>query len=496
MKGHSEKNRGRRGPKAAVGCEALEGRQLLTRGFGAGFGGLGVFGSGRGPFGMRAELGSFGGGRPRAMFGGGALGLGGGIRDPLYLLTAPLLQATSGSTTLPTRAALGSSPVQSAFQTLKTDFNSAVAVGAAPTHASIGQLENDLVSIRKGTLTGTAATTAIQTDEAGILTSMGLSTTQVAQIQSDIQNVATAIQTGSSTTTGATGSTPMSVTPTSIATPTSLPWMNSPPMGSTTTMPPTSPSTPSTTTPPTISAVQTAFQTLQTDLKNAVPVGAQPSYAAIGKVQDDLTAIARGTLTGSSALSTVQADTGAVLTSEGLTSSQVTQIQADQAALGVAIQAAQPSGTGGGSTGTSASPNSIAGVQATMQSVQPYLVGVPGMGVGRGGFGGDGFRGGADTGFGGGTMGGGGGIGGPMMTTGGGGIGGPMMMRGGGFGGSMMGGGGGVGGPMIPVDLTGSSNGPNLVAVASVPMIPATPVAPTSGSTTSTSTSTSTTTTA
>ena len=104
----------------------------------------------------------------------GSLGLGGGVRNPLFLLTASLLNTGSGSTTPPSRSVLSSSAVQSAFQTLQTDFNNDVTVGSKPTHASVGQLQDDLQSIRKGTLTGTAATTAIQTDEAAILTSLGL----------------------------------------------------------------------------------------------------------------------------------------------------------------------------------------------------------------------------------------------------------------------------------------------------------------------------------
>ena len=50
-----------------------------------------------------AELGSFGGGRSGAMFGAGSLGMGGGTRDPLFLLTASLLNDGSGTTTPPSQ---------------------------------------------------------------------------------------------------------------------------------------------------------------------------------------------------------------------------------------------------------------------------------------------------------------------------------------------------------------------------------------------------------
>jgi hypothetical protein len=86
------------------------------------------------------------------MFGGGGLGLRGGMRDPVFLLTAPLINAGSGSTTPPSPSVLSSSAVQSAFQTLQTDLKTDTPSGARPTHASIGQLEDDLQAIRKGTL--------------------------------------------------------------------------------------------------------------------------------------------------------------------------------------------------------------------------------------------------------------------------------------------------------------------------------------------------------
>ncbi len=350
-----------RSSREMIWCEALEGRTLLSRGgFLGDLGGMGFGRHGRSP---GAEIGSFGGGGSGAMFGSGAMGLGGGMKNPIFLLTASLLDSTSGSTTPVSRSVLSSASVQSAYQTLQADFNNDVAVGSKPTHATVGQLEDDLTAIRKGNLSGTAATTAIQNDEAAVLTSMGLSTSQVAQIQSDVQAVQSAIQSASSTTTTSGIST--TTTDTSSTTTT----------GNTTT---SSMGAPGISTPPGDSAVQSAMQTLQSDLQADTPSNAQPTYASIGEVQDDLTAIGNGTSSGSQAVTTIQNDTAAVFSSEGMTQAQISQIQSDQSALGSAIQAAN--GTTSSSTNSSASPTSLAAVQATMQSVQPYLVGVPGVG--------------------------------------------------------------------------------------------------------------------
>ena len=54
-------------------------------------------------------------------------------------------------------------------------------------------MQDDLDAIRKGTLTGTAAVSQVQTDAAAVLTSMGLTSAQVSQIQTDQQALATAI---------------------------------------------------------------------------------------------------------------------------------------------------------------------------------------------------------------------------------------------------------------------------------------------------------------
>src|SRR5262245_66609718 len=78
-------------------CEALESRQLLSRGVGPEvFGGMGLGGR---PISLKAQLGSFAGGGAGAMFGSGNLGLGGGARNPLFLLTASLLNSRGGNPT-------------------------------------------------------------------------------------------------------------------------------------------------------------------------------------------------------------------------------------------------------------------------------------------------------------------------------------------------------------------------------------------------------------
>src|SRR5262245_35851420 len=85
----SRQRRGWRPSRATVGCEALERRELLSRGMGLdAFGGIGVS---RRVGSLKAELGSFAGGGPGAMFGAGNLGLGGGMKSPVFLLTASLL---------------------------------------------------------------------------------------------------------------------------------------------------------------------------------------------------------------------------------------------------------------------------------------------------------------------------------------------------------------------------------------------------------------------
>ena len=367
-----------RGTKAwaARSVETLEERELLSGGMGTSLPGGFLSGYGGGG-GRAAEMSSFRMGRRGGFFGGGSLGLGGGMSNPTLLLTAPLLEGGSGESAPPSPAVFSNSAVQAAMQTLQTDLKADVPSGAKPTHASVGALQDDLDAIRKGTLSGTAASTKIQTDQAAILSSMGLTTAQVSQIQSDQQALQTAISnasTAASTSTSTSGST--GTTSTSSTT------------GSTTT---------SSTAPAPSSAVQTAMQTLRTDLQSDTPGAATLSHEALGTVQDDLDGIRKGTLTGSAAVTQVETDAGAVLTSMGLTASQVSQIQSDQQALAAAI-AADPNAptmtTGGTSSAT----------LSTLQSVSAYLVGLPGIssfgpgggvairgfgpgGMGRGGFG-------------------------------------------------------------------------------------------------------------
>jgi hypothetical protein len=137
----SRKHRVRTAAKAAINCEALEDRKLLSLGF-------------------------FGAGRRDGFFGGGSLGLGGGMRSPILLLTAPLLDSGGGPTARPSKSVFSSSAVQQAFQTLQTDLENDIPSGSKPTHASVGALQDDLDAIRAGTLTGSAAETKIQADQA------------------------------------------------------------------------------------------------------------------------------------------------------------------------------------------------------------------------------------------------------------------------------------------------------------------------------------------
>ena len=355
----SRQRRRRAASKAAVRCEALEERALLSA-FG-GSGGIGLRGS------RAAEMSSFGAARRDGLLGGGALGLGGGVSNPTLLLTAPLLDSAGGTITPPSPGVLSTTAVQTAFQTLQTDLNNDTPSGAQPTHASVGALEDTLDAIRKGTLTGTAAQTQIQSDQAAILSSMGVTQAQITQLRTDQTALQTAISSASSTSTTTSGSTATSTS------------------GSTST------ATSSTGSSGTASSVQTALQTLETDLQNDTPSGAQATHASVGAVEDDLDAIRKGTLTGTAAVTQVQTDAAAVLSSMGLTAAQVTQIQTDQQAVQTAMMANTPDSTSSASTGSTTG--------STLQSVNAYLIGLPGFstagmrGLGRGGFGG-GFGGG------------------------------------------------------------------------------------------------------
>jgi hypothetical protein len=338
--------------RALVSCEPLEGRQLLS-------GGLGLLG---GVGGRGAELASLGGWRQDGMFGGGPRGLGGGMRNPSLLLTAPLLVSSTGTTTPPSPSVFSSSSVQTAMQTLQTDLKNDVPSGARPTHASVGQLQDDLDAIQKGTLSGTAAQTKIQADQAAILSSMGLTQAQITQIQSDQQALESAIQSASTSSSSSTSSSTTSTSGTSSS-------------GSG-------------------STVRTAFQTLETALNSDTPSGATPTHESIGQVEDDLDAIRQGTLTGSAAVTQVETDAAAVLSSMGLSTAQISTIQADQQAVATAMQSASSSST----TTTSSSSSAT---QSTLDSVSAYLVGLPGLSrAGFGGQGGVGFAQGPRGGFG------------------------------------------------------------------------------------------------
>ena len=128
--------------------ETLEDRKLLSGGMGSLAGsywaGLARAGCGR------PRCATFQEGRRGGFFGGGSLGLGGGMNNPSLLLTAPLLEGGSGQTAPPSPAVFSDSAVQQAFQTLQTDFKNDVPSGAKPTHASVGALEDDLRSDPQG----------------------------------------------------------------------------------------------------------------------------------------------------------------------------------------------------------------------------------------------------------------------------------------------------------------------------------------------------------
>ncbi len=315
--------------RAAIVCEGLEGRELLSMGFG----GPSFGGGGWGP--RMAEFAPGGAGAMGARFGGG-FGFSGGDRLD-SLLISPLLEASGGQTGFPSYTAMNSSSVQQALQTLQTDLQTDAPSAAQPTFASMGALQDDLSAVHKGTLTGSAAQSQIASDQAAMLTSMGLTQAQITQIQSDAQAVVTAIQLSSSTSTSSDSTSTLTTTGTTTASSTST--------------------------------VQSAYQTLQSDLKADTPTGARPTHASVGAVLDDLAAIRKGTLSGSAAVSQVQTDAAAVLSSMGLTQTQVSQIQSDQQAVQSASQASSSA-----STSTSGSATS-----STLQSVSPYLVGLPGV---------------------------------------------------------------------------------------------------------------------
>jgi antitoxin component of RelBE/YafQ-DinJ toxin-antitoxin module len=335
----SRRQLGRRASyRAAFSCERLEERQVLSSGFG-------LLPFGNGGFGPRmAEMASMGYGRG-GMFRGGGYGFGGGMTSVTSLLITPSLLASGGQSDFPSYSAMSSSTVQQALKTLQTDLQNDNSSGTRPTHESVGALQDDLDAIRQGTLSGTAAQSKIQSDQAAILSSMGLTSSQITQIQSDQQAVLTAIQSNS-------GSSSTSTSSAGTATSSSTTSSSSTSSGSTT--------------------IKPALQTLQSDLKTDTPSGARPTHASIGAVQDDLDAIRKGTLSGSAAVTQVQTDAAAVLSSMGLTQAQITQIQSDQQALETAVQSNSKTSTASTTSSTTAS---------TMQSVAAYLVGIPDLGM-------------------------------------------------------------------------------------------------------------------
>ena len=139
------------------------------------------------------------------------------MMNPSILLTAPLLDGAGGTTAPPSPGAMSTTAVQTAFQTLQTDLKTDIPSGAQPTHASVGALQDDLDAIRKGTLSGTAAQTKIQSDQAAILSSMGLTATQITQLQTDQTALQTAISAASSASTTTSGSTSTSAAVTTLA---------------------------------------------------------------------------------------------------------------------------------------------------------------------------------------------------------------------------------------------------------------------------------------
>ena len=102
------------------------------------------------------------------------------------------------------------------------------------------------------------------------------------------------------------------------------------------------------------SEVKTAFDTLKTELRNDIPVGAKPTYASIGTLMDDLDAIRGGSLTGAEATSKVRADEAAALSALGVSDDQITTIQSDEAALVSAIEAVNNTSSNGDSNSTAA----------------------------------------------------------------------------------------------------------------------------------------------
>ncbi len=238
--------------------------------------------------------------------------MGGGIRNPSLLLTAPLLEGGTGSTAPPSASVFSSSAVGQAFQTLQTDLQTDVPSGARPTHASVGALEDDLVRFAKARSAEPRRRRRSRLTRRAILTSMGLTQAQVTQIQSDQQAIADRDPDGDN----GGGVIDLQRHDDSRA------------------------------------GLEhdggfVFVVRLDSPVCDANPADGpsirqsqwQPAHPrVVGAVEDDLDAIRMGTLSSSAAVTQVQTDAAAVLASMGMTSAQITQIQADQAAVATALQ--------------------------------------------------------------------------------------------------------------------------------------------------------------
>ncbi len=111
--------------------------------------------------------------------GGGPGGHGGGPGGP----------GAAGDANLPTS-------VKTVLTQLQTDTKAAIGnPPKTPSAASVAQLKTDMAAIKAGTLSGTAATTAIQNDKNAILASQGATAAQISTINSDQTAVQAAFKT-------------------------------------------------------------------------------------------------------------------------------------------------------------------------------------------------------------------------------------------------------------------------------------------------------------
>lgn len=168
-------------------CESLEGRQLLSGGFGGG--GLSGMGFQRG---MNrggndpAETVDFngdGGSFERGGFSSDRVSFANGGGNSNGFGFSNIFANGRAGNDSPFRPYMGWDNLQSTENgtALKNDVPS----GAKPSYASIGTLMDDLDAIKNGTLTGTEATTKVQADEAAALAAIGVTADQIAAIQAD-----------------------------------------------------------------------------------------------------------------------------------------------------------------------------------------------------------------------------------------------------------------------------------------------------------------------